>query len=382
MDAEQKLRNLSFDDADLGRDRQDQDTTNLLEIVAPIDGTIVASPRRRGEAVEPTTQLFTVADTARCGSGSTSTRRDIAAVAPGQPVTFTISGTDPRAKARVFPGKVTWVGTEVNPTTRTTAVRAELANPDGRLRANQFGQAEHPGRPEHEAARRARGGRAGYEDRGPGVPPAEPTASTARSGSHPAADRTGRGRGRPGPEAGPAGRHDRGLPPQVRAHEGRHRGRLLRLTAARRGALPMLNALIGFSLRNRFVVLLAGGLLVVARGRARRSGCRSTPSRTRPRSRSRSTPSPRRSRPRRSSGRSPSRSSYALGGLEGPARGPLGLEVRPLPGRRHLRGRHRHLLRPPADQRAARRGRSCPRGSPGRRWGRSPPAWARSITTC
>jgi cobalt-zinc-cadmium efflux system membrane fusion protein len=39
-------------------------------------------------------------------------------------------------------GQVTWVGTEVNDRTRTTRVRAELTNPSGRLRANQFGKAE------------------------------------------------------------------------------------------------------------------------------------------------------------------------------------------------------------------------------------------------
>ena len=46
---------------------------------------------------------------------------------------------------------MTWVGTEVNPTTRTARVRAELANPDGRLRANQFGQARIQVEPEHDA---------------------------------------------------------------------------------------------------------------------------------------------------------------------------------------------------------------------------------------
>ena len=65
----------------------------------------------------------------------------------------------------------------------------------------------------------------------------------------------------------------------------------------------MLNALIDFSLKNRFVVLLARAASSSSSGvRWPRHACRSTPSRTRRRSRSRSTPSPRSSPPRRSSG--------------------------------------------------------------------------------
>ncbi len=57
------------------------------------------------------------------------------------------------------------------------------------------------------------------------------------------------------------------------------------------------------------------------------------------------------------------------------------LEVRLLAGRRDVRGRHRHLLRPAAGQRAAGDGRAGRRASSGRRWGRSPRAWARCSTT-
>jgi membrane fusion protein, heavy metal efflux system len=67
---------------------------------------------------------------------------EIARVKPGQPVSFTISGTDPEGVGHAFVGEVTWVGTEVNDRTRTTRVRAELINASGRMRANQFGQAE------------------------------------------------------------------------------------------------------------------------------------------------------------------------------------------------------------------------------------------------
>jgi cobalt-zinc-cadmium efflux system membrane fusion protein len=147
LDAEQKLRNLSFSDADLAAIARDNDTRNLLEIVAPIGGTIIAWDATIGEAVEPTTQLFGLADTTRMWVWIDVYEDDIATVASSQPVTFTISGS----KAPVFTGQVTWVGTEVNAITRTARVRAELANSDGRLRANQFGQARIQVEPEHDA---------------------------------------------------------------------------------------------------------------------------------------------------------------------------------------------------------------------------------------
>jgi cobalt-zinc-cadmium efflux system membrane fusion protein len=147
LDAEQKLRNLGFSDANLSRTVKDRDIKNLLEIVAPIDGTITAWDATIGEAVEPTTQLFGMANTTRMWLWIDVYEQDIAGVASGQPLTFTISGM----KAPIFSGRVTWVGTEVNATTRTARVRGELANPDGRLRANQFGQAQIQVEPEHEA---------------------------------------------------------------------------------------------------------------------------------------------------------------------------------------------------------------------------------------
>jgi cobalt-zinc-cadmium efflux system membrane fusion protein len=146
-DTEQKLRNLNFDDAGIARIVQESDVRNTLEIVAPIDGTINAWDATRGEAVEPTTQIFGMADTTTMWLWIDVYESDIVLVAPGQTVLFTISGTD----APVFSGKVTWMGTEVNPTTRTTRIRAELPNPQGRLRANQFGQAMIQVEGEHDA---------------------------------------------------------------------------------------------------------------------------------------------------------------------------------------------------------------------------------------
>jgi cobalt-zinc-cadmium efflux system membrane fusion protein len=151
MDAEQKLRNLGFDDDQLAAILKNKDTRNLLDVVAPIDGFVVLRHAVRGEAVQATSQLFAVADTSRMWLWIDLYEQDIAKIAPGQAVSFTISGADPKGEGLAFLGEVTWVGTEVNDKTRTTRVRAELTNPHGRLRANQFGEAEIQVGSEHKA---------------------------------------------------------------------------------------------------------------------------------------------------------------------------------------------------------------------------------------
>ena len=147
LDAEQKLRNFGFEDEDLARIIKENDTKPRLNIVAPLDGVIVARHAVRGEPVQATTQIFSMTDTTTMWLWIDVYESDIAAVKVGQKVDFRVSGND----EATFKGMISWVGTEVNQQTRTSRVRAELANPAGRLRANQFGQAEIQVGAEHKA---------------------------------------------------------------------------------------------------------------------------------------------------------------------------------------------------------------------------------------
>jgi cobalt-zinc-cadmium efflux system membrane fusion protein len=147
LDARQKLRNFGFAEGELARILRDRDTGSELPIVSPIAGTVVVRHAVRGEAVQATSQLFAVSDMSTMWLWVDVYEADIGSISTGQEVAFTISGTE----GPPFPGRVTWVGTEVNDRTRTTRVRADLANPDGRLRANQFGRAQVRVGPEHDA---------------------------------------------------------------------------------------------------------------------------------------------------------------------------------------------------------------------------------------
>ena len=150
MDAEQKLRNLGFGDAELAQILKTKDTKNLLNVVAPIDGTVVARHAVKGEALQATTRLFAVADTSRIWVWIDVYESDIQKVKAGQSVSFVVSGTNPDEDYATV-GQVTWIGAEVNEQTRTTRVRAEVTNSNGKLRANQFGEATIQIGSEHKA---------------------------------------------------------------------------------------------------------------------------------------------------------------------------------------------------------------------------------------
>jgi cobalt-zinc-cadmium efflux system membrane fusion protein len=108
-------------------------SANLLPLVAPLDGVVVAREVADGESVGTARVLFVVADTSRMLLQLGVRLEDARRVKVGQVVTFRGEGGPGLA------GRVDWVSTAVDETSRTVRVRAELDNADGRLRARTFG---------------------------------------------------------------------------------------------------------------------------------------------------------------------------------------------------------------------------------------------------
>jgi cobalt-zinc-cadmium efflux system membrane fusion protein len=117
-------------------------TANLVPVRAALDGVVVDRRVVAGEQVDPAKVLFVVADTSRMWltlqvrqeDARLLRARDPLAGTPGQVVRFLPGGFD-----REILGEVAWISTAADEKTRTVRVRADLANPDGRLRANTFG---------------------------------------------------------------------------------------------------------------------------------------------------------------------------------------------------------------------------------------------------
>jgi cobalt-zinc-cadmium efflux system membrane fusion protein len=112
-------------------------TANLLPILSPLEGVVVAREVVAGEAVDATKAAFVVADPRRMGLTLHVHQEEASHLTLGQTVRFHPDGDKVESA-----GKVTWISTEVDEKTRTVKVRATLDNAAGRLRANAFG----PGR--------------------------------------------------------------------------------------------------------------------------------------------------------------------------------------------------------------------------------------------
>lgn len=138
LNARQRLRNFGFADAELEAIERDNDTSSLLRVVSPIEGTVIERHLVTGEAVAPTHQLVLVADLRVMWAWIDVHEADASRVKPGQKVKLTVSGLE----GRVYEGSVHFIDSAVNRTTRTVRVVAEIENVDGQLRANQFGRGE------------------------------------------------------------------------------------------------------------------------------------------------------------------------------------------------------------------------------------------------
>jgi cobalt-zinc-cadmium efflux system membrane fusion protein len=112
-------------------------SSNLLPVVAPVAGVVVAREVVAGEVVDNARTLFVIADPRQVWLTLHVRQEDARYLGLGLPVRFRAQGD-----AAEVGGNVSLVSTEVDEKTRTVKVRATLPNSSGSLRANTFG----PGR--------------------------------------------------------------------------------------------------------------------------------------------------------------------------------------------------------------------------------------------
>ena len=109
-------------------------TTNLLPLVAPMDGVVASREVVAGEVTDATRILFEVVDTRFLWLTFDLKGEDAHRIKVGQPVRF-----QPDNGQGELVGTIAWRSSQADPRTRTVKVRADLADPGRKQVANTFG---------------------------------------------------------------------------------------------------------------------------------------------------------------------------------------------------------------------------------------------------
>lgn len=107
-------------------------------VTAPFDGLLARRLVSRGEFVQPGQALFELVALDPIEVEFRLAERDVARVHPGEPVGVQVAPYP----EETFRAVVTVISPTVDPASRTLRVRAELPNPDGRLRPGLFARAD------------------------------------------------------------------------------------------------------------------------------------------------------------------------------------------------------------------------------------------------
>ena len=133
----QQLRTLGFTEEQIDVLVAKPHEQVLMEVRAPFGGEIVERSAVRGALVEAGKSLFTVADRSVMWAMLNIPESALARVKVGQTVELQVESLP----GQPFVGKLTWIGAEVDEKSRMARARAEVANPEGVLKARMFAQA-------------------------------------------------------------------------------------------------------------------------------------------------------------------------------------------------------------------------------------------------
>ncbi|HEX4177059.1 MAG TPA: efflux RND transporter periplasmic adaptor subunit [Rhizomicrobium sp.] len=134
-----KLHALGFGDSQIhAMETQSKDHAFAppAELTAPIAGTVIQRLVGPGQFVQAasTNAVFAIGNLDRLWLIGNVREEDASQMRVGEAVDVTV----PALPGRVFPARLTWVGSGIDATTHRLAVRAEIANPNGLLKPAMF----------------------------------------------------------------------------------------------------------------------------------------------------------------------------------------------------------------------------------------------------
>jgi len=139
-EAQDRLRLLGMTESQISRLDRDQIIRSNISITAPFDGRVILRNLTKGEVVEVTHRLFTIADLSEVWVLADIPEKDIPFILRSER-TNGEQYVEVRLNAypdEVFHGKVTYIGDVLDVATRTMNLRIELSNPEGKLKPEMY----------------------------------------------------------------------------------------------------------------------------------------------------------------------------------------------------------------------------------------------------
>ena len=138
--ARTRLKVLGMSDAEIGQIQKTGEARRLVTVSAPREGIVLNRGVSAGTAVDPSTEILTIADLSRVWIIAELAEADVAQVRTGTSATLSF----PMSSREPFLGKVEFIYPTLTERTRTVRVRLPVPNPDGALRPGMYGSAEFP----------------------------------------------------------------------------------------------------------------------------------------------------------------------------------------------------------------------------------------------
>jgi Cu(I)/Ag(I) efflux system membrane fusion protein len=138
--ARTRLQVLGMSVAEIERLERSGEARRLVTITAPTGGVVLNRGVSAGTAIDPSTEIVTIADLSVVWVIAEVVESDAAQVRVGASATlsFPMAGREP------FPAKVEFIYPTLTERTRTVRVRLPVPNRDGALRPGLYGTAEFP----------------------------------------------------------------------------------------------------------------------------------------------------------------------------------------------------------------------------------------------
>lgn len=131
--AEQTLLGLGFNRETLDRIVSEQEGSSVLRLVAPFAGTVITRNAVVGDLASVGDEVFSVVDLQTLWLSMAVSESEVAMLRLGQRVEVYSESI-----GHTVSGRITWISSQLNETTRMAEVRAEVPNSDLSLRAGMF----------------------------------------------------------------------------------------------------------------------------------------------------------------------------------------------------------------------------------------------------